>query len=397
MTGTKYLSELVDVSQLKVNLLNIIKAPTGSGKSYFALTHIPSLTPDAIHNVVYLIDTINGKEQILKNYKTTSDNWKWANDIVEDGHWFTEDNRVVIMTYAKFGIYFERFPDFHEYFDYIICDELHSLPAFMRYSPPPNCHTSAMAGLQSAVYNCRTKVIALTATPRKVMDAFPNRYFELPIDQSQLIQYDIEQIIPFTNLEYLLSSLNASDTGICYIPRITMMEQITQTAKDFGLNPIAIWSINNLDHPMSEEQLAVRRSILDSYTIPPEYNLLIINSASETSIKIKSHVDYVIINSSNNDTQVQVRGRVNGDLSRLYLPQTKVEEIVVPDEFLNVRLFTEEKAKLVQYVNLKNPYNRPYKWPTVKELLISLDYSLVENRCQNRRYCIISPPSPFEK
>ena len=35
MKGSKYLSELVDVSNLHTDKLNIIEAPTGSGKSYF--------------------------------------------------------------------------------------------------------------------------------------------------------------------------------------------------------------------------------------------------------------------------------------------------------------------------------------------------------------------------
>ena len=37
MKGTKYLSELVDCSALQKGQLNVIKAPTGSGKTYFAL------------------------------------------------------------------------------------------------------------------------------------------------------------------------------------------------------------------------------------------------------------------------------------------------------------------------------------------------------------------------
>ena len=44
MKGTKYLSELVDCSALQKGQLNVIKAPTGSGKTYFALNYIPSLT-----------------------------------------------------------------------------------------------------------------------------------------------------------------------------------------------------------------------------------------------------------------------------------------------------------------------------------------------------------------
>ena len=392
MKGSKHLSELVDAALFKVDKLNIIKAPTGSGKTYFALTHIPSLTYDAIHNVVYLIDTINGKEQILRNYNATSEYWNWARDIDEDGMWFSEDSRVVILTYAKFGVLTQRYTDFHKNFDFIICDELHSLPAFMQYSASPNYHTIAMMGLQSAVNNNRTKVIALTATPRKVIESFPNKFYELPIDQEELIQYDVSQIIPFTNINYLLSSVDASDVGVCYTTRISKMLEIEEAAKSHGLKPVCVWSISNIDHPMTESQLAARESILKDYTIPPEYNLLIINSASETSIKIKSAVDYVIINSADNDTQVQVRGRVNTDLQRLYLPSTKMEDIVVPDEFLNVRLFTEDKSRLVEYVNLKNPYNRQCKWPTVKDLLVDLEYSVAEGRANNLRYAVITPP-----
>lgn len=40
MVGTKYLSELVDVELFENNKLNVIKAPTGSGKTYFALSYI---------------------------------------------------------------------------------------------------------------------------------------------------------------------------------------------------------------------------------------------------------------------------------------------------------------------------------------------------------------------
>ena len=54
---------------------------------------------------------------------------------------------------------------------------------------------------------------------------------------------------------------------------------------------------------MTEEQKTARETILRDYKIPEAYNLLIINSSSETSIKIKSPVDYVIVDNTNPDTQ----------------------------------------------------------------------------------------------
>ncbi len=390
MKGTKYLSELVDLSLLKKNRLNMIKAPTGSGKTVFALEHIPNLTADTLHNVIFLIDTINGKEQLLRNPKATSEYYGWAREADEDGMWFEGDDRVIIMTYAKFGSLSQRFTDFHANFDYIICDELHSLIKFQNYSAKPNIHSLALMMLKSAVRNNRTTVLAISATPRKIKEVFADSYYELLIDQEDLVHYDVEQIVPFSSLEYLLSSMDPADIGVCYTSRIKAMLEIEQSAKEKGLRPISIWSISNKDYPMTEEQLAARVRILQDYEIPPAYNLLIINASSETSIKIKSAVDYVIVNSSDEDTQVQVRGRVNSDLKYLYLPAADTDPITIPDEFLGVRLFTAEKNALCNQLNLHNRYGRPYRWSTIKDLLAESGYAISEGRQNNLRYAIIT-------
>lgn len=393
MKGSKYLSEMVDVSLLKRDKLNIIKAPTGSGKTYFALTHIPALAHDALHNVVYLIDTINGKEQILQNYNAISEYYEWAKEADENGMWFDDEKNIVILTYAKFGYLSQRYTDFHTNFDYIICDELHSLIAFQNFSQKPNLHSIALMMLKSAVRNNRTTVIALSATPSKIKTAFEGWYYVLPINQEELLHYDIEEIIPYRDFTTVLSSIEPMETGICYFHRISMMQAAEEEARRIGLHPISIWSIRNADYPMNEEQLAVRESILKDYAIPKNYNLLIINASSETSIKIKSPVDYVLVASSDIDTQMQVRGRVNSDLKRLYLPATKEDPIEVPDKFLGVKLFTQEKAELCELVNLKNPYNRLMKWPTVKSLLIDNNYTISEGRQSNLRYVLITNPN----
>ena len=81
MIGSKYLSQLVSPSMLSQNKLNIIKAPTGSGKTYFALTAIPSAVEAPAHKIVYLIDTINSKEQILQNYNARPLYRMWENEL----------------------------------------------------------------------------------------------------------------------------------------------------------------------------------------------------------------------------------------------------------------------------------------------------------------------------
>ena len=143
---------------------------------------------------------------------------------------------------------------------------------------------------------------------------------------------------------------------------------------------------------MSEAQLEVRRSVLEDWVIPPQYDLLIINSSSETSLKIKSPVDYVIVHSSNPDTQIQVRGRVNGDLQTLFLPTEGVPTVTVPAEFLGKQLFRTDKDALLKALDLRNPANnRPYGWATVKGILIDNDYTITESRSNNLRFAIIEP------
>ena len=254
----------------------------------------------------------------------------------------------------------------------------------------PNIHSVALMMLKSAVRNSRTTVIALSATPRKIQEVFADSYYELPIDQEDLVHYDVEQIVPFSSMEYLLSSMDPADTGICYTLRVRTMQAIEQSAREKGLRPVSIWSIHNADYSMSAEQLAARESILRDYTIPPVYNLLIINSSSETSIKIKSHVDYVIVNSSDEDTQIQVRGRVNNDLKYLYLPSTNNDPITIPDDFLGVKLFTQQKSALCDLLNLKNQYGRPYRWTTIKNLLPESGYAISEGRQNYLHYAIIT-------
>lgn len=100
----------------------------------------------------------------------------------------------------------------------------------------------------------------------------------------------------------------------------------------------------------------------------------------------------MIIHSYENDTQVQVRGRVNNDLSRLYLPQTDYSAIEVPEDFLNRRLFSEDKKQLCSVLNIHNPSGRLYKWTSIHTLLLHAGYQVCEGRDGNLRYAVVAIP-----
>ena len=101
------------------------KPPQGAEKPILPSITFHLWTQDALHNVVYLIDTINGKEQIVRNYNATSEYYGWSKEVEEGGMWFEPSNRVVVITYAKFGLLYEKNFDFYKHFSYIICDEIY--------------------------------------------------------------------------------------------------------------------------------------------------------------------------------------------------------------------------------------------------------------------------------
>ena len=410
MVGTKYLSEVIDINTLRKRQLNIIKAPTGCGKTYFALNTIGSLCENAYHKAVYLIDTINGREQIERKYENVSKvNWEWIKVVADNGIWFEEDQRIAIMSYHKFGkIVAENF-DFYNSFDYIICDEMHSLINFMNFERKPNACTIALNGLKRAVLNDRTIVIALTATPNAIIENFFNDYndeiangwYEVPIDQSELRHYEPKRVEPFTNIKEVLRVQSKEQTGIVFMEHVKPMKEIDAFAKELGFSPVSFWSTANADHEMSKEQLEARRSVVQDGIIPSQYNLLIINKSSETSIKIETQVDYMIINNSSWDTQTQVKGRVSNDLEVLYLPAEDNMVIVVPDRFLNKRLNTAQKEELCEALNIRRKGNEGhyYKWRTIGERLrrANSGYRVIQERIDSLRYDRIIREEPAEE
>ena len=230
-------------------------------------------------------------------------------------------------------------------------------------------------------------MIGLSATPRRAEQLnCPFQYISVDED---VRRFEVNKIIPYTNPKLLLNELSPKEKGIVYIGHITKMKEFWEEATKLGFSAIAIWSVNNQDHPMTEEQHRAREYILAHSKLPPEYDLFIINASSETSINIFSKVDYIIIHTQEEEAQTQVRGRYRGDLDRLYLldyitiPQ-------VPEEFLGQKLFKEDKQDLCKALCLRSKWKRTFKWNTVKLKLEEAGYFITEDRENSRRYSIIT-------
>lgn len=132
MKKKKYLSEAVHAEEIEAGQLNLVEAPVGAGKTTWALNTLAEEVTDK-HRMVYLIDTVNGKEQLLRNENTTYYDRGWQ-EIVNNGIVYFGEKKVVVMTYAKFGVLTERYPKFGFDFEMILCDEIHNLIRFNSFT-----------------------------------------------------------------------------------------------------------------------------------------------------------------------------------------------------------------------------------------------------------------------
>ncbi|MDL2238388.1 DEAD/DEAH box helicase family protein [Christensenellaceae bacterium OttesenSCG-928-K19] len=394
MIGNKWLNEAVSIEDIKTGVMNLIVSPPGSGKSWFALKDLVALAGSR-NRMLYLIDTINGREQLLKgeNTKPCSDDWiNWVcRQIIDfENEYVFEDGKIVIMTYAKFGVLANMFPHFGFDFDVIVCDEIHSGIEMMNYSRKEknNYPLIAISRLKQIIDGGIVKVVGLTATPSKAMREFGNDVFLVPVDED-VRRYEIIKETPYTNLTRIIQTIDKSKTGILYTGHITQMRALVDLAHQQDINAIAIWSVNNKDNPMTEEQHRVRQYILDNAQMPPEYNLLVINKSCETSITIKGDIEYMIIHSRDADRQTQVWGRLRGDLPMMYLLDYNAE-LCVPAEYMGIKLFKEDKRDLCDILKVRNTQGNLVGWTSTEKRLVDDGYTIINGRKDNRHYSIIT-------
>ena len=394
MKGTKYLSDAIHMNDIYSDMLNLVTAPVGCGKTYWAL-NVLSKTVSRPYKMVYLIDTVNGKEQLLKHPNTQFYNRDWCETVRNGSVWFGEaaaTNRIVVMTYAKFGVLAQKYSDFGKSFEVILCDEIHNLPRFSSFiSHNPNdtpYHKIAKQRLEEIVTNTKVKVIGLSATPIRAMCDMKCKSRLVKVDDD-VRQFETDKRFTYTNLEMLLQSLGLAERGLVYIGRIHQMKEFEEKARQRGISAISIWSINNQDHPMTEEQRRVRDYILTNAALPPEYDMFIINASSETSINIFGDLDYIVIHNQEEETQIQVRGRYRDDLDSLYLLNYACVPYV-PAEFMGVKLFTEDKKRLCAFLSLRHKDGKKKAWTATKDALIEDGYTITEGRQDNKRFVIIT-------
>ncbi len=401
MKGTKFLSELVtNPADILPGKINIVEANVSAGKTYFALTTIPHWAGSP-EKVLYLIDTNNGELRLQQNIITVSRLAYGLAEYGKDRHWGEPladvKGKIPVMTYAGFGSEILRAKEaFWEKFEIIVCDEIQNLVKYLHMNGEKQYLKQAESTLRALAVKGKTRIIALSATPQLARKHFGVLCHDVPFDRDSLVQYDTFRTETYTGIETILPKL-VGKTGILYTEQVRQMKDVIGLAGRNGIRAEGFWSLNDetqKTHPMTWKQLELRDTVLREETIPEDIDLLVINRASETCIKLqgsKRKVDYMIIHYAQTETQIQVRGRYCGDIPVLYLHSTDVDasKIEVPECFLGKSLFLSDKKELCRILNIPNPKGQRYQWRKVRTLLQEGNYRITEGRIHNKRYAKI--------
>lgn len=237
-----------------------------------------------------------------------------------------------------------------------------------------------------------TKIVAMSATPEKIRKRFGELCYDVRFDRSDLRQLCTSSTIPYSGKVEELLEANKGKTGILYVTEIDRMKHYIEYANSIGYHAEGFWSISpetQKKKSMTTEQFKLRENVLKYEAIPEEYDLLVINRASETCIKIKEDhrkVDFMIVHDKNEEIRTQVRGRYHGDLDTFYYHSledenlNKIEKKKVDARFLNRPLYKEDLEELRWELNLLRPDGKMYGIPTLAKYLRKCGYSVSDSK-----------------
>ena len=401
-----YLSDVINEKQFKTGQANIIIAPCHSGKTTAAINRIAKLAGHP-EKVIFLIDTSAGKEAMINQDGTAKYSRQWFEDIKIDEWWgaLPSGEGVRVMTYHQFGYKLLENSHFLENIKVIICDEMHNLIKYMNIESAKEKHLKQNPCKTALEELARVSnlpeaplVVIMTATANPVFVALDKRNVNVEyFDYSDKVTCDkTKHTVYYSNVGTVLAGLSENERAIIYVQSVTQMKKIAEAIDDGRRNICCLWSINNEDHPMGEEQMAVRDEILAHKQIPEHIDILLLNAAYETSLNIENEdFQTMIIHSGCADARIQVRGRIRHDIETMYLYDPDHEHIAdyFPEEYYGRFLDSSDTASIVGIMDLKDGKGKQRKWPSIVKSLQS-DGIIAEQVKQNgRRGWILRKPA----
>ncbi len=324
-----YLSEAITPDYQK-KVFNIIEAPCGSGKTYYALHGLVEtiLGGNPQYNkVLYLIDTCPGRDSIIKHNSHLCRDFDQYIDTMDEMA-FSEieqiNDKTVVITFAKFGVLMRKMPEYYKRFSLIVVDEYHSIAwplknekmdILKEYKNPNKMDPisinhlleeqsnsyAAMKGIKTAALDGEATVVLISATPPDMHTW--QLWKDVPVHKIQVAEdvfrYKENEVIPFSDPKAVLNQLQPGEKALFYTGHIKNMKKLIEYCRARGIRCEGVWSLSNKEHPMTDEQVAIRDKLIKDGEFPDGLDVLFINKSMCTSINIRTKVGTVIAYTSN--------------------------------------------------------------------------------------------------
>lgn len=429
--------------KLDRNALNIMNAPAGSGKSTFVFEEflkdskqfVNGLSYNYIDNfdrVLYVCDTTMLKSSILKDTDGITKILE-KNDLKQAMKDKTLENTlegdigyIKVITYSTLGFLLKNKASrtiLLKYYNCIIMDEIHNLIKYAyRFDTESNKSYGIILEWLPTMLNERNLLIlALTATPY-------NMYY--PLQKQNIIyrtlfhDHELKKIRRYIDEHHGIcrNSINYIKViGInydwiknkdykilIYTNTKSVAEGYKQLLSTYGYNVEWLCSTNNKtdnEITMNKNQLELRDCLLNTGQYPENLDILIINGAYETGWNLYDNkVQWVLIDSTRYDTQVQARNRVRHDIKMLLTKEaidsdgqlieydvfknehptgiyysTPLISQFIEDKYINIKLTKVDKNYLVTKYGMIPHDKHKATWQTFKHDLERANFKVITN------------------
>ena len=389
MNKRKYLLDVYKENNLvlKQHELNLIKAPCGSGKTTFFFEYLCKKYDTK--RILYLVDTTMLKDSMVSEYDIL--------DYYDRLNMFK--NKISVTSYHKFGLMLINNHDILNHYDLIVMDESHNV---IKYSKIGCEDIKRIADENATMYNVemgssmvhgcsylknnlpkiikeyKTIFLLMTATPDSIINYTPWKLNLYDVLQGIELQGYINKITldykdSFKNaLKLLQDHHHEGDKVLIYSKRINNCKIIKEHIQELGYTVETLHSINNNSEPMTEDQLALRKYIIQNNRYPDDLDVLIINGAYETGWNLKDErVQIVITNTNEKDVSIQARGRCRHDIKLLIQKSNNTNAnalLNIIEEYKNIKIFTkEQKTEILEELKMYNSRGKLVGWTTFKK------------------------------
>lgn len=371
-----YLNDAMDYygKKFEKGKLNLLNAPAGSGKTTFIFNGLinntskyANKTPQLnymLNKIIYVCDTTMLKDSVLKenSHITKILGEGTIKDMTSPTslkNIMNGDNgRIIVITYQTLGWLLKQ-PICRDIIldncQCLILDEIHNL---YKYAKRFNTtiteegktftdgnYIEVIDSLQVIIKKVLTIGISATIDSVKL---FYKIFGDVNIPKNTIFTYqEIKSIREYNfNPEYTNCIMNKIKLYNClnvfnkhktliYTNTISKSKKLKEWFTKRGIKAEWLCSINNkveietVDNEtgeiilekvplMSEEQIELRKYLLDNQKLPSDIQVLIINGSYETGWNLKDDdIEIVIVDNSDEETQIQVRNRVRHDIKCL--------------------------------------------------------------------------------